>query len=97
MDVKTETLRLLEDNKNFAARVEKLLKLIEEKDKVINSFIALNPKALQQARQIEALIHENKAGMLAGLVIAVKSNICVKGLKRLTMQTLLGMLSRNMG
>ncbi|MCD6464388.1 aspartyl/glutamyl-tRNA amidotransferase subunit A [Candidatus Woesearchaeota archaeon] len=80
MDVKTETLRLLKNNKNFAARVENLLKLIEEKDKVVNSFIALNPDVLQQARQIEGLIHENKAGMLAGLVIAVKSNICVKGL-----------------
>lgn len=61
-------------------RVENALKLIEKKDKALNSFIALNPEALNQARIVDEKIRNKKAGRLAGLLVAVKSNICVKGL-----------------
>lgn len=65
---------------SVAERVEKALEDIHNKDKIINSFIYLNPKALQQARIVDDKIRKKKAGKLAGLLLAVKSNICVKGL-----------------
>ncbi|NPA86299.1 MAG: Asp-tRNA(Asn)/Glu-tRNA(Gln) amidotransferase subunit GatA [bacterium] len=63
--------------------VEQFLKKIEQLDKKINAFIDVYPEfALQQAQQIEQKIEKGQhVGRLAGLVVAVKSNINVKGLR----------------
>jgi len=71
--------------------LEKLQKYIEEinekdslkKDKKnINSFIQTRDRQelIDEAKNIDKKIQEGKAGKLAGYIIGVKSNICVKGL-----------------
>jgi len=61
--------------------VEQFLDKIQRNDQKINSFIDVySEQALAQAEMIEHKIEEGKPlGKLAGLVIAVKSNINVKG------------------
>ncbi len=49
-----------------------------EKDST-NSFIELNKKALEDAKKVDK--KGKKAGKLAGLAIAIKSNINVRGLR----------------
>jgi len=61
-------------------RVKKLLEKIKKGDKEINAFIQINPNVLKEAEEIDKKIKSGKAGKLAGKIIAVKSNINVKGL-----------------
>lgn len=61
-------------------KVKLYLKEIEKNDKrgnMINAFLHLNPKILEEAKKIDA---KEKKGKLYGKIIAVKSNINVKGL-----------------
>ncbi|MFH1290338.1 MAG: amidase family protein [Nanoarchaeota archaeon] len=58
-------------------KVSKLIEKIKKEDKRINSFLHLNPKALEQARELDK---KKRKGKLYGKVIAVKSNINVKDL-----------------
>ncbi len=60
--------------------IRNFLEKIRKDDKRINSFIYLNPNAIAEARAIDKKIKEGKAGKLAGLAIAVKSNINVSGM-----------------
>ncbi|MDD5086727.1 MAG: Asp-tRNA(Asn)/Glu-tRNA(Gln) amidotransferase subunit GatA [Candidatus Nanoarchaeia archaeon] len=60
--------------------IESFLKTIKEKDKTINAFLYVNKNALKQAEIVDEKIKKRKAGKLAGLAIAVKSNINVKGM-----------------
>lgn len=62
--------------------IHKLLKTIQEKNKEINAFLYVDEKgALEQAREIDKKIKNKlKVGKLAGLGIAVKANINVRGL-----------------
>jgi aspartyl-tRNA(Asn)/glutamyl-tRNA(Gln) amidotransferase subunit A len=62
-------------------RVKKLLEKIKKEDKKINAFIELNPNVIKEAEEIEKKIKSGKAGKLAGKIIAIKSNINVKGLR----------------
>lgn len=64
----------------LSERVKKLLEKIKKEDKIINCFIQVNPNALKEAEEIDKKIKSGKAGKLAGKIIAVKSNINVKGL-----------------
>ncbi|MFC1685851.1 Asp-tRNA(Asn)/Glu-tRNA(Gln) amidotransferase subunit GatA [Nanoarchaeota archaeon] len=82
MEVK-EKLKLLKSGKLRAVdNIKSFLKRIEELDngKGINAFLHINKKALKEAEVIDKKIKAGKAGKLAGLAIAVKSNINVKGL-----------------
>jgi aspartyl-tRNA(Asn)/glutamyl-tRNA(Gln) amidotransferase subunit A len=45
-----------------------------------NIFLHLNPDALEQAKYVDAKIRAGTAGKLAGLCLAIKSNICVDGM-----------------
>ena len=65
---------------NFIDRVKKTLEKIKKEDKTINSFLIINSDALKEAEMIEKKIKSGKAGRLAGKIIAIKSNINVKGL-----------------
>ena len=56
--------------------IENFLKLIKENRKV-NAFIYVNKDAVNQAKEVDNKIKQGKAGKLAGLAIAVKSNINV--------------------
>ncbi len=64
-------------------KLKKYLKEIEKNNKKgnkINAILHLNPEAEKQAREIDKKIKKGKAGKLAGKIIAIKSNINVKGL-----------------
>jgi aspartyl-tRNA(Asn)/glutamyl-tRNA(Gln) amidotransferase subunit A len=52
-----------------------------EKDEGINAFIELNPSAREDAERVDKKIASGRGGKLAGRVIAVKSNINVRGLR----------------
>jgi len=59
-----------------------VLKRIEEKDKQYNAFITVtNELALKQAEEVDKKISKNeKLSPLAGIPVAIKDNICTKGI-----------------
>jgi len=63
--------------------VEKLVKYYLEnikKNAHLNAFNEVfGPEAIQRAREIDTKIKQGTAGKLAGMVIAIKDNICYKG------------------
>lgn len=76
-----EKLQLIKSGKLTAQQnIKDFLEKIKKEDKKINSFIYINHNALSEAKEVDSKIKKGKFGKLAGLAIAVKSNICVKGL-----------------
>ena len=64
-------------------KVKDYLKAIEKDDKKgrkINAFLELNPKAIEEAKEIDKKIKQGKVGRLAGKIIGIKANINVMGL-----------------
>lgn len=78
-----EKLAAIRDRTLSAAEnVETFLSLIQKNDKKINSFIELNPNARAEAEAVDRRIKRSeRVGKLAGLVIGIKSNLNVKGLR----------------
>ncbi len=75
--------RLLNREESVEARVKGYLSVIDQR-KNLNAFLSVfEEEALQFARIIDAKINNGKAGTLAGMVIAVKDVLCMKG-KRTT-------------
>ena len=69
---------------NAAENVHEKLEIIKKKDPEIKAFIEVYEKdAIERAKEVDRRIKAGKQGKLAGLVLAVKNNIAVKG-KRLT-------------
>ena len=62
---------------NLEQKTKQYLERIKSKDKEINSFLHLNPKALEKAKQIDS---QKTKGKLYGKIIGIKSNINVKNL-----------------
>ena len=56
-------------------------KIATPKTKDLNIFLHLNEDAISQAKKIDKKIKENKAGKLAGLCFAIKSNISAKHMR----------------
>lgn len=74
-----QKLKDLKSGKLTAERnIKSFLKKIEKEDKKINSFIFVNKDSVKEAKEIDKKIKKGKAGKLAGLAIAVKSNINVE-------------------
>lgn len=72
-------LRDLLDKREVSSReiVETYLKRIEAVEPKIKSFVTLTAEeALQAADKADAMIKEKKAGLLTGIPIAVKDNMC---------------------
>lgn len=70
--------------RHFLGRIEKL-------DKKLNSFIAVNANAVQEAGALDKLIAEgNFVGPLAGVPIAIKDLLCTEGLKTTAGSKILG-------
>jgi len=74
---------------NVTNKLKKYLEKIRREDKKINAFLQINPNVLAEAKAIDSKIARSSAypklrskgaGKLAGKIIAVKSNINVKGL-----------------
>ena len=64
--------------KNVADFGEKIQKL----NKKLNIYLSLNTKAIEQAKEIDARIKQKKeVGKLAGICVAVKSNISVRDME----------------
>ncbi len=62
--------------------VSRFLDRIELEDKAVNAFVEVDrERALDQARAVDEKIKKGHAGKLAGLAIAVKSNINVSGFR----------------
>ncbi|MEM2760646.1 MAG: Asp-tRNA(Asn)/Glu-tRNA(Gln) amidotransferase subunit GatA [Nitrososphaerales archaeon] len=64
---------------------EYIVKLLEHARKVddrVHAYISLNDNAVERARQIDIAIEKGESvGRLAGVAIAIKDNICTKGLR----------------
>jgi len=75
--IKTGKLSAEQNIKTFFGEIEK----DNKKGKKINAFIQLNPNALLEAKEVDIRLKGGKpTGKLAGLAIAIKSNMNVKGL-----------------
>lgn len=60
---------------------EKVISEIENRDKEIHSYISVNPCAVEEAKEIDKkIVKGEKTGLLSGIPIAIKDNICVKGM-----------------
>lgn len=74
--IKEGKLTAEQNIKNFLEKIEK----DDKKGKKINAFLQINNNALLEAKEVDSKIKRGKSGRLAGLAIAVKSNINVKGM-----------------
>lgn len=61
--------------------VQAYLQRIEQLEPKIHAFIRLNPQALQEAQTVEKRLAGGETLPLAGVLIAIKDNICTKGLE----------------
>lgn len=76
-----EKLKLIKSRKLSAKQnIKSFLDKIKSKNGKINAILQINKDALLQAKEVDSKLKRGKAGRLAGLAIAVKSNINVKGL-----------------
>jgi len=74
--IKSGKLTAQQNVKQFLVRIKKDNKA----GKKINAFLQLNDNALLEAKEVDSNIKKGKIGRLAGLAVAVKANINVKGL-----------------
>jgi len=64
------------------ALVQAALNSAEELNERLNAFLALNPKALEGAGTVDKGLKANSgSAVLAGIPVAIKDNICVRGLQ----------------
>ncbi|MBI4438743.1 Asp-tRNA(Asn)/Glu-tRNA(Gln) amidotransferase subunit GatA [Candidatus Woesearchaeota archaeon] len=75
-------VRLLRSGELAAAdNVNAFIDKIRKGDKSLHCFLDLNEGAVRDAEAVDAKLREGRAGRLAGLAFAVKSNINVRGLR----------------
>lgn len=77
-----EKLRALKGGELSAVEnLERFLERIERMNPKVNAFLQLNPRAREEAEEVDRRIRMGEGGKLSGLVVAVKSNINVLGLR----------------
>ena len=64
-------------------RLKECLEKIKKENKEINAILELRDEAvlIEEAKEIDKKISEKKAGLLAGKIITLKSNICFEGMR----------------
>jgi len=74
---------LLKEGKTTSVEItESVFKRIEDTDERVNAYITVTKeKALEMAELADKDICEGKAGELTGIPVAVKDNMCTKGVK----------------
>jgi aspartyl-tRNA(Asn)/glutamyl-tRNA(Gln) amidotransferase subunit A len=73
--IRAKKISAVEVTKHFLERTERL-------DKKLNSFVTMNPKALDEAMAVDSAIAQGKdPGILVGVPIAVKDLLCTEGLR----------------
>ncbi|MCM8820419.1 MAG: Asp-tRNA(Asn)/Glu-tRNA(Gln) amidotransferase subunit GatA [Candidatus Omnitrophica bacterium] len=83
LNLKIWELKTLIERKEISSVeiTEKVISEIENRDKEIHSYLSLNPRAVQEAEEIDKRIARGEdTGILSGVPVAIKDNICVKGL-----------------
>lgn len=76
---KDTQIALKNGNTTCVKIVENYLKTISEKNSDINAFIEVfSEEALERAKQIDLKISEGTSAKLAGFVLGIKDNICIK-------------------
>ena len=64
---------------NCVSLVDNYLKVIEDQNPIINAFVEVfSRNAMKQAQLVDQKILKGEAGKLAGMVIGIKDNICIK-------------------
>ena len=64
---------------DYIARIFDRIKSIEKK---VHAYISLNDSAIEKARKIDRMVKNGeRVGRVAGVAVAVKDNICTKGLR----------------
>src|SRR5574341_148786 len=62
--------------------VTKILDRIKKVENSIHAYISVNDHAIEEARRVDKMIKNGeRTGRLAGVPIAVKDNICTRGLR----------------
>lgn len=82
MTIKQKLKDIKEGRLTAEKNISDFLNKIKKDDragKKINAFLQLNDNALLEAKEVDSRIKKGKAGRLAGLAVAVKANINVKG------------------
>lgn len=85
--IQTEVSRLSEQIKNGALSVEEVVSYyrhqIEQKEKNLQAFLTISDAGLQERiKEVQDGIDKGRyTGLLAGIPIAVKDNICTKGIR----------------
>lgn len=76
---KDTQIALKNGNTTCVKIVENYLKTISEKNSDVNAFIEVfSEEALERAKQIDLKISEGTSAKLAGFVLGIKDNICIK-------------------
>lgn len=72
----------IKNGKSVEDYIARLLEHIDRTEKSINSFITINKSVIDDARKIDKRIKRGeKVGTLAGIPVAIKDNICTKGIR----------------
>ena len=61
--------------------LERILERVERLNERFNIFLQVNPRAREEAEEVERRMRRGEGGRLSGLAVAVKSNLNVRGLK----------------
>jgi len=81
MAIKEKLLQIMAGTVTAEQNISQFLKKISTENEKLNIFLHMNPDAIAQAKSIDAKIAKgDPVGKLAGLGIAIKSNICVEGI-----------------
>lgn len=82
--VQNKKISATEVTQFFLSRIEKM-------NPRLNAFIALNEKALEQAKAIDEKIHRGEAvGPMAGVAFGIKDLLCTKGMRTTAASKILG-------